>query len=95
MIVFLQTFAIYPTVNPTVMNLFFLSNDCCIILELIITALGDNVPPVPIEAAIKQELPIVSNVVVIGEQKRFLTCLITFKVSEVHSIRPCSQLAVF
>ena len=49
------------------------------IKELIITAGGENIPPVLIEDAIKLQLPIISNVMVIGDQKKYLTCLITLK----------------
>ncbi len=50
--------------------------------ELIITAGGENVAPVPIEDAIKNELPeIVSNCMVVGDKKQFLVVLITLKVS--------------
>ena len=49
--------------------------------EIIITAGGENVAPVNIEGEIKKELPdIISNVMVVGEQRKFLTCLITLKV---------------
>lgn len=48
--------------------------------ELIITAGGEKVAPVPIESLIKQALPIVSNAIVIGDQRKFLTCLLTLKV---------------
>ena len=34
--------------------------------EMIITAGGENVPPVPIEDEIKQELPCVGNALVVG-----------------------------
>ena len=34
--------------------------------EILITAGGENVPPVPIEDAIKKELPCVSHAVVLG-----------------------------
>ena len=49
--------------------------------EIIITASGEKIPPRPIEEAIKRELPIISNAIVIGDQQRFLCCLVTLKVS--------------
>lgn len=48
--------------------------------EIIITASGDKIAPVPIENLIKQELPIVSNAMVVGDQQKYLSCLLTFKV---------------
>ena len=48
--------------------------------ELIITAGGENIAPIPIENAIKEALPCISNVVVIGEKRKFLSCLLTFRV---------------
>ena len=48
--------------------------------ELIITAGGENIAPIPIENAIKEALPCISNVVVIGEKRKFISCLLTFKV---------------
>lgn len=50
--------------------------------EIIITAGGKNVAPIPIEDAIKEELSeVVSNVVIVGEKKKYLTCLITLRVT--------------
>jgi long-chain-fatty-acid--CoA ligase ACSBG len=49
------------------------------IKELIITAGGENVPPVLIENIIKEQLPAVSNCVVIGDKRKFLTCLLTLR----------------
>ena len=48
--------------------------------EIIITASGEKVPPRPIEEAITRELPLISNAIVIGDQQRFLCCLVTLKV---------------
>ena len=48
--------------------------------ELIITAGGDKVAPVPIEGLIKQTLPIVSNALVVGDQQKYLACLLTLRV---------------
>lgn len=51
------------------------------IKELIITGAGKNIAPVPVEDEVKRELPdVVSNVVVIGDGKKYLTCLLTLKV---------------
>ena len=54
--------------------------------ELIITAGGENMAPVPIEDRIKRELPFLSNVMVIGDKKKFVSCLVTLKVSESHDM---------
>jgi long-chain-fatty-acid--CoA ligase ACSBG len=50
------------------------------IKELIITAGGENVAPVLIEDSLKSICPIISNVMVIGDDKKYLSALITFKV---------------
>uniref|UniRef100_A0A8C4I8K7 long-chain-fatty-acid--CoA ligase n=1 Tax=Dicentrarchus labrax TaxID=13489 RepID=A0A8C4I8K7_DICLA len=49
------------------------------IKELIITAGGENIPPVPIEDALKAEVPIISNVMLIGDKLKFLSMLLTLK----------------
>lgn len=50
------------------------------IKEILITAGGENVAPVPIEDRIKAELPTVSQAVVIGDRLKFLSVLLTLKV---------------
>lgn len=47
--------------------------------ELIITAGGENVAPLVIEAAMKTAMPALSNCVVEGDQRKFLSMLISLK----------------
>eukprot|EP00904_Undaria_pinnatifida_P003114 jgi/Undpi1/12803/HiC_scaffold_7.g02470.m1 len=49
------------------------------IKELIITAGGENVPPVLIEKALKAELPCIANCMVVGDKRKYLTVLIALK----------------
>jgi len=49
--------------------------------ELIITAGGENIPPVPIEDAVKAEAAIVSNAMLLGDKLKFLSMFLTLKVS--------------
>ena len=64
------------------------------IKELIITAGGENVAPVMIEDHIKKELPCVSNAIVIGDKRKYLTVFLTFKVViETGTEKPTDTLA--
>merc|ERR1712050_572465 len=50
------------------------------IKEMIITAGGENVAPVLLENAIKERLPALSNVVMIGDKQKYLIALMTLKL---------------
>jgi len=50
------------------------------IKELIITAGGENVPPVIIEEKIKEHAKALSNVMVVGDQRKFLAALFCLRV---------------
>jgi long-chain-fatty-acid--CoA ligase ACSBG len=49
------------------------------IKDLIITAGGENIPPLLIEEHILKYIPIISNCVVIGDRRKYLTVLLTIK----------------
>lgn len=62
--------------------------------ELIVTAGGENVSPVPIENKIIELCPLIANCVVVGDKRKFLSCLISLK-TEVDPItgEPSTSLA--
>jgi len=63
------------------------------IKELIITAGGENVPPVLIEDAIKANIAIVSNCVLIGDRRKYLSMLVTLRVEvDPTTLVPSEQL---
>ena len=51
--------------------------------ELIITSGGENIPPVLLEANIVREIPFLSNIMIIGDKRKYLTCVMTLKVSSL------------
>lgn len=51
--------------------------------EILIMAGGENVAPIPIENLVKEKIPIVSNAVLVGDRAKFLSILLTLKVTWV------------
>lgn len=61
------------------------------ISELIITAGGENIPPVPIEDAVKEAVPLINNAMLIGDKRKFLSMLLTIKVRESKTWTWCQR----
>ena len=66
----------------------------CVCSEVIILRGGETVLPDPIEDRVLSELPFLSHVVVIGEQRPYLTCLMTLSVSHSLSLSHSSQRTI-
>ncbi|CAL8263092.1 unnamed protein product [Boreogadus saida] len=63
------------------------------IKELIITAGGENIPPVPIEDAVKAEASIVSNAMLLGDKLKFLSMFLTLKCEADENGEPTDDLS--
>jgi len=63
------------------------------IKELIITAGGENVPPVLIENEVKSALLAVSNAMVVGDKRKFLTMLVSLKCDPDAAGMPTDKLS--
>lgn len=62
--------------------------------EILITAGGENIAPVPIEDAVKADIPAVSNAVLIGDHRKYLSMILTLRsVVDVDTDLPTNRLA--
>ena len=58
-----------------------------------ITAGGENIAPVPIEEAVKEELgEIVSNVMLVGDHRKHLSVILTLKTELDEACQPVQRL---
>ncbi|KAM5232333.1 long-chain-fatty-acid--CoA ligase ACSBG2-like [Hipposideros larvatus] len=65
------------------------------IKEILITAGGENVPPIPIENMVKEKIPIISNVALVGDKAKFLSALLTLKCEiDTMSGEPLNRLSL-
>ncbi|XP_039276232.1 very long-chain-fatty-acid--CoA ligase bubblegum [Nilaparvata lugens] len=62
------------------------------IKEILITAGGENIAPVPIEDTVKHELPVVSNALLIGDKRKFLSILLSLKTEVDEEGKPIDKL---
>ena len=60
---------------------------------MIITAGGENIPPVLIEDALKNECAAISNAVVLGDKKKYLAVLLTLKSEPDSEGQPTDKFA--
>jgi long-chain-fatty-acid--CoA ligase ACSBG len=63
------------------------------IKELIITAGGENIPTTLIENSVKKFCPAISNAFLVGDNRKFLTMLLTFKTEMNSDGTPKEELA--
>jgi len=63
--------------------------------DLIITAGGENIPPAPIQDAVKKELPCVSQSLLLGDEQRFVAMFLTLTTDvNMETMEPTDNLTV-
>jgi len=62
------------------------------IKEVIVTAGGENVSPMVIEDALKERCPILSHILVVGDERKYLSALLTLRVAFDKTGKPTEAL---
>ena len=62
--------------------------------EIIVTAGGENIAPQPIHCAVKAKLPIISQVLLLGDKKKFCSTFLTLAVEvDPDTMEPSDDLS--
>jgi long-chain-fatty-acid--CoA ligase ACSBG len=62
--------------------------------DLIITAGGENIAPQPIHDQVKAELPVISQVLLLGDKQKFASCFLTLAVEvDTETMEPTGRLS--
>lgn len=62
------------------------------IKEILVTAGGENVAPVVIEEIAKENMPFISNIMLIGDQRKFISCMLSLKTTTIPADLPNREL---
>jgi len=62
--------------------------------DLIITAGGENIAPQPIHDLVKEQLPVISQVLLLGDKQKFVSCFLTLAVEvDPETMEPTGKLS--
>ena len=62
--------------------------------DLIITAGGENIAPQPIHDLVKEQLPVISQVLLLGDKQKFVSCFLTLAVEvDTETMEPTGKLS--